>query len=366
MSEPIPGLDLEGAPEEVRRAFQDAFRTFTSGARTLQEAMSTPVGQSPRELIWQLNKTRLYRYTPLRPPEECHATPLLLVYALINKPYIFDLQPGKSLIEHLLAAGFDVYLLDWGTPGPEDAGTTFNDYAHIYLRRAVRKVLSVSGAPSLSLLGYCIGATIAAYFAAAYPDAPLRNLVLLTPPIDFSDKRANAFTVWLDQKHLNVDRLVEAFGNIPVELIETGAKLLKPVENYLGSYVSMMERVEQGSPVEGWQAMHKWVHDGVPFAGAAFRQWSQDYIRENKLFEGAFVHEGRGVDLANITCPLLVIIATYDHIVPNQQSRSILEKVGSQDRHLEEIAAGHVGIVISRSAKTRLWPALSGWLAERD
>ena len=362
----LPGFDLDTTPEELQKAFQQAYETYLKGARALTNAMDVPTGQTPKDLIWTLNKTQLYRYQPVKPQGERHPIPILLVYALINKPYIFDLQPERSLMRHLLEQGFDVYLLDWGAPGPEDKNTTFNDYATIYLHRAIRKVLRVSGSKELTLLGYCIGAAITTFYAAAFPDAPIRNLILLTPPLDFADKKANGFTVWLDEKYLDVDRMVNTLGNIPVELIETGSKMLKPVDNYLGSYVSLLDRVEKDAPVESWQAMHKWVHDGVPFAGEAFRQWAKDYIRENKLVRSEFVHEGQKVEMKNIACPLLVVIATYDHIVPNQQSRSILDVVGSTDKRIEEIAAGHVGIVISGSAKKKLWPTISNWLAERS
>lgn len=351
---------------DFQQAFGEAYQRYLEGVRVVSDSFSIPTGLTPKEEVWVLNKTRLYRYTPTLPPAQRYRTPLLLVYALINKPYIFDLRPGRSFVEHMLTQGFDVYLLDWGSPGPEDQRTLFVDYATQYLPRAVRKMLHVAGARDFSMLGYCIGAVEAVIYAALYPDSPLRNLALLTAPLDFSAPDANAFSIWLDQKHFNVDRLVDSVGNIPVELIEAGSKMLKPMDNYVGTYASLWDKLDDEAAVEGWQALHRWVHDGVPFAGEAFRQWVKDFVQANKLIKGQLVVRGQPVDLTQIRIPVLNVIAEYDHIVPPVQSLSILDKVSSADKHLERVPAGHVGIMVGRSAKNNLWPKVSRWLGERS
>lgn len=114
-----------------------------------------PVGMTPKEVIWSRNKTVLYRYLPMA--ERRHRLPILLVYALINRPYVMDLYPGRSLVEALLQQGFEVYLLDWGTFGPEDRHLKLDDFVLDYIPAAVRKVLRRAGAEQFSLLGYCMG-----------------------------------------------------------------------------------------------------------------------------------------------------------------------------------------------------------------
>ena len=141
---------------------------------------SANVAQTPKRTIWTLNKARLYRYTPVVPEAERKPIPLLLVFAIMNRPYVLDLRPGNSFVEYMVGKGYDVYLLDWGSPGPEDAGLTFDDYALEYLPRAIRKVRAVSGSDEFSLLGWCLGALISTLYASLRPDDGLRNLLLLT------------------------------------------------------------------------------------------------------------------------------------------------------------------------------------------
>jgi polyhydroxyalkanoate synthase len=365
MEQKLSEIDIPKMTAEFQQALQQNYESYLKGTRAIQESDKIPVGQTPKELIWTLNKTKLYRYVPQKPEKELHKTPLILVYALINKPYIFDLAPGRSFVEYLLEEGFDIYLVDWGTPGDEDKDTTFDDYVTKYLYRAVRKMQRVSGRKQFSMLGYCIGAVFATLYAALYPK-DLKNLLVLTPPLDFSKKEESVFANWLDEKHFNVDEMVDSLGNIPVEFIETGSKMLKPVENYVGSYKTLWETLDDEKRIASWQLMNKWVHDGVPFAGEAFRQWVKDYIRANKLFNGQRIVNGEKVDLAKIKCAFYNVVAKFDHIVPGCQSTTIMDKVASQDKHMELIPAGHVGIMAGKGARHKLWPNLSQWLAERS
>jgi polyhydroxyalkanoate synthase len=336
------------------------------GAKIAAEAASIPVGLTPRRPIWTIGRTVLYRYAPAAAPEQRQRVPLLLVYALINKPYIFDLLPGRSFVEYMLGRGFDVYLLDWGAPGPEDRATRFDTYAAEYLPRAVRRVLATAGADNLHMLGYCIGGTLAVLYAALLPEAPLRTLALLAPPIDFAAGPASVYAKWLDARHFDVDNLVDKLGNIPPELIEFGSKMLKPGENYVGVYTGLWDRMDDPAAVEGWQAMHRWVHDGVPFAGAAFRQWVNDFIRANRLVQGELRAAGRRADLANIRTPLLNVVAQHDHIVPPAQSAALMPLVSSADQQLLAIPSGHVGLMGGSGARNRVWPAIADWLEARS
>ncbi len=336
------------------------------GANIIVKSLDAPVGLTPKDLVWSLNKSKLYRYQSSRPAEERHPVPLMLVYALINKPFIFDLVPGRSFIEYMLEQGFDIYLLDWGTPGPEDKNITFDDYVTEYLYRAVRKVLRVSGAEEISLLGYCLGATLTVTFAGLYPEVPIRNIILLTAPLDFSSQPEGSMAVWLDEDRLDVDKLVNTLENVPGELIRHWAKMLKPMENFVGVYVNLWKSLDDEMAVWGWQAINRWVEDVVPVAGAAFRQFVKEYVRENKLVNDEHVIDGRPVLMANIDASLLNIVAQYDHLVDQSQAASIMDMVASEDKELKIIPATHVGIMISGRAKYKLWPEVASWLGERS
>lgn len=341
-------------------------RAARKTAPLLSRRTDLRIGQTAREQIWALNKCKLYRYSPQVDARQRHRVPLLLIFALINRPYIFDLRPGHSFVEYMLQQGYDVFLLDWGIPGPEDAGHDFGDYTLEYLPRALRKLRAVSGSAEFSILGWCIGATIATMYAAARPVEGLRNLILLTAPLDFSDRRASAFHVWLNEAHFDVDHLVDRLGNVPAAMIDVGGKLIKPVENYVSNYVKLWDNLDQTEAVAAWRAMHAWVNDPVPFAGAAFRQWVIEFFRENRLMQGQLTLKGQPIIVEQITANLLNVIATQDHIVPNCQSLSIMERVGSTDKSLLESRGGHIGIMAGSGARRRVWPQIDAWLASRS
>ncbi len=345
---------------------QHAHARFAQATKVVIDSLEIPVGLTPKELVWSLNKTKLYRYTPTRPPEERHPIPLLLVYALINKPFIFDLAPDRSYIKYMVDQGFDMYLLDWGSPGAEDQEISFDDYVVEYLSRAVRKVVRDSGSKEISMLGYCLGATLAVTYAGLYPDAPIRNLILLTAPLDFSEQPEGSMAMWLEEERLDVDKLVGTFGNVPGELIRFWAKLIKPAENFVGAYVSVWKQLDDEDAIRAWQAINRWVEDVIPFSGAAFRQFVQDYVRRNELIQGVHEIGGRRVDLANIRASLLNIVAKYDHLVAQAQSESIMDLVSSQDKEFRVLPTSHVGIMASGRARHKLWPEVVAWLGPRS
>jgi polyhydroxyalkanoate synthase len=336
-------------------------------AKTLNRVLTrrAAIAQTPKEVVWTLNKAKLYRYTPVVPADKRHPIPLLLVFALMNRPSIMDLRPGHSFVEFMVKQGYDVYLLDWGIPGPEDRHLKFDDYALEYIPRAVRKMKAISGADEFSLLGWCIGSIITTIYAALRGNDGLRNLVLLTAPLDFSDKEALTFAKWTDERYFDLDKILATFGNMPGEMIDYGARALKPVENYVSSYVKLFDNVDDPEAVEAWHAMNTWVTDLVPIAGGAFRQLIEELYRSNRLVQDQLVIRGERVELAHIKANLLNVIATADHITPPCQSASIMTKVGSADRQLLNIRGGHIGIMAGSQAK-RTWPQIDGWLAPRS
>src|SRR5215813_5995704 len=197
---------------------------ISENVRTFNRLVTTDakIAQTPKEVIWTLNKAKLYRYVPVVPEEKRHKIPLLLVFAIMNRPYVLDLRPGHSFVEYMLARGYDLYLLDWGAPGPEDSKLDFADYTLEYLPRVIRKLKSFSGAEEFSHLGWCLGALISTLYASLRPDDGLKNLALLTAPLDFTDKTAGGFIRWTSDKAFNADKLVDAFGNVPGEMIDYG------------------------------------------------------------------------------------------------------------------------------------------------
>lgn len=324
------------------------------------------IAQTPKECVWTLNKAKLYRYIPVVPEEKRHKIPLFLVFAIMNRPYVLDLRPGHSFVEYMLKQGYDIYLLDWGIPGPEDKDLKFDDYVLEYLPRAIRKFKAVSGAEEFSMLGWCLGALISTMYAALRPDDGIRNLILLTAPLDFSDKTAGAFTRWTSNEAFNADRIVETFGNVPGEMIDAGAKMLKPIENYIGGYMMLWENIDNPRATEAWHAMNTWVRDIIPMAGGAYQQLINDFYKENRLIEGTMTLRGERVDLSKLTANVFNVIAQSDHITPPCQSERVMDLIGSQDKELFHVRGGHIGIMAGRGAEKNTWPHMDQWLAARS
>jgi polyhydroxyalkanoate synthase len=318
------------------------------------------VGPTPREEIYRKHKSRLYRYASSR----MHRTPLLFVPNLgISRPYIFDLLPGGSFVEHMTRQGFDFYLLDWGVFGPEDNHLTVEDCVTRILPRMARKVLESSGARELSVLGYCMGGPLSACFLALYPDVPAKAFVNMAGPIDFS--HAGLFRCWLNRKYFDVDRFVDTLGQIPADLVRTGFKLLKPSMD-LSTGLNLWWNLWNESYVKGFKALNKWANEYVAFPGEFFRQWVKEFYQENRLVRGELTLGGRPVKLETIGCPVFVVGAKEDNIAPPACVRALIDAVSSRDKEYVELPGGHISLIAGRGAATHCWPKVSSWLAVRS
>ena len=359
--------DLHGesstSPEIVKR-WQEEFERNVKRMRNLTDMALNPpnpkVGQTPREEVYRKGKARLYRYASAR----SHRTPLLFVPNLgISRPYIFDLLPGGSFVEHMTREGFDFFLLDWGVFGPEDNDLGVEECIGAILPRIAGKVLEVSGARELSILGYCMGAPLSAAFVAAHPEVAVRNFINMAGPIDFA--KAGLFGLWLDKRFFNVDRFVDTLGGIPAELVKAGFKLIKPTMD-LSTNLNLWWNLWNDKYVEGFNALNQWANEYVAFPGEFFRQWVRDFYQDNKLVRGDLVVRGRPVRLAQIACPLFVVGAKEDYIAPPECVRALVDAVSSRDTRYVELPGGHISLIAGRGASIHCWPQVSAWLAPRS
>jgi len=351
-----------GPPERVEQWQQELDRNVRRLANLarLTTAPEPRTGQTPRQEVYKRNKSRLYRYASSRRLR----TPVLFVPNLgISRPYIFDLLPGGSFVEHMTREGFDFYLLDWGVFGPEDDGLTFEDCVAKILPRMARRVLETSGASELTVLGYCMGAPLAASFVASHPEVPVRNFVDMAGPIDFS--KIGMFGLWLDRKYFDVDRFVDTLGSVPADLVRAGFKLLKPTMD-LSTNLNLWWNLWNDRYVEGFTALNKWANEYVAFPGEFFRQWVRDFYQENKLVRGELTFGGRPVRLESIRCPVLAVGAREDYIAPPACVRALVEAVGSLEKEYVELPGGHISLIAGRGAAVHCWPRVSGWLAPRS
>jgi polyhydroxyalkanoate synthase len=320
----------------------------------------SPVGQTPRQEIYGKGKARLYRYESTRR----HRTPVLFVPNLgISRPYVFDLLPGASFIEHMTREGFDFYLLDWGVFGPEDNSLTLEDCVTRILPRMARKVLEGSKAAELTVLGYCMGAPLSACFIATHPEIPVKNFINMAGPIDFS--KTGLFGLWLDAKYFDADKFVDTLGQIPAEMVKAGFKLLKPTMD-LSTGLNLWWNLWNDSYVEGFRALNKWTSEYVAFPGEFFRQWVKEFYQQNRMLRGELRLGGKLVRLRDIRCPVFVVGAREDYIAPPACVKALIDAVGSTDKGYVELPGGHISLIAGRGAAVHCWPKVSGWLGPRS
>jgi polyhydroxyalkanoate synthase len=319
------------------------------------------IGRTPRDVVWTHRGTTLYRY---RSSRREHPIPVLLVFALINRPEIFDLRRGSSFVEFLLGDGFDVFLVDWGVPDEEDADMGLAEFVCDELHWAVRETLRATGEEELTLLGWCIGGTLCAMYCALHPTGAVRNAVLLTTPIDPSD---SLYARWVGHDEFDVDLIADSYPAVPGSAIDSANKLMKPVTNSVTTYRRLFANLLDGNDAkESYQAMAKWVADNPPFPSRAYREWITWMYKENRLVAGRLRLREERVDLARIEQNLLVVTAGADHIAPPEGTVPLLDLVSSEDvTHLER-AGGHIGLMAGSKAKHEIWPELADWLRERS
>jgi polyhydroxyalkanoate synthase len=331
---------------------------FTNIVLTTPDAR---IAGSPRDLLWTHRKTSLYRY---RSANRRHAVPVLLIFALINRPHIFDLRPGNSFVEYLLEEGFDVFLLDWGVPGGEDGDMGLDSYVCDELPWGIRETLRAADQDEVTLVGWCIGGTLAAMHAALEPEGPVRNLALLTTPIDTT---GSLYANWVGREGFDVDRVSDALPAIPGAGVDMANKMMKPVTNYWTTYRRLWDQVRAGTARrDPYQAMAKWVADNPPFPSRAYREWITWMYKENRLVRGTLRLRGRRVDLGRIDHNLLVVTAGADHIAPAQGTAPVLEMVSSADVTHIDRAGGHIGLMAGSKARQEIWPEIVDWLEERS
>ncbi len=327
--------------------------------RSLQAAAGVSFGCSEKVAVYREDKLTLYRYRPLA--ASANLPPLLIVYALVNRPYMMDLQPDRSLIRRLLELGLDIYLIDWGYPDGADRYVDLNDYINGYLHRCLSVVLREHQLPSATLLGVCQGGTFSLCYTALHPER-VRNLITMVTPVDFQTPD-NLLSRWVQS--IDIDALVAAHGVVPGDVLNAAYVSLMPFRLLQQKYVDLLDSGESQAQVDNFMRMEKWIFDSPDQAGAAFRDFSNWFYKENRLLKGALSIGGQQVDLRRITQPVLNIYGKQDHLVPPAASTAMQSLVGSADYLALGMDVGHIGMYVSGRAQRELPQAIAGWLQRR-
>lgn len=318
-------------------------------------------GCSLRDPVWRRGKTVLYRYRALPFVGRARARPILICYAQVNRPYVLDLDPQRSLIHGLLARGLTIYLIDWGYPDAADSATPLVDYLEGHLGGCVEHVLTAEGVPAIDLLGVCQGGTFSLCFTALHPRA-IANLVLMVAPVDFrtSQDLLSRWARGLDP------RLIRRAGNMPGVALNAAFLALAPFSLLHGKYARLLASGPTPSELERFLRLERWIFDSPDQPAAAFAQFLQWFYQENRLLDGRLVLRGSRIRLERIRQPVLNIYAARDRIVPPAASRALRGRLGSGDYGELRVESGHVGVFVGRDAARDVPQAVSRWLAARS
>ncbi|HEY1460652.1 MAG TPA: class III poly(R)-hydroxyalkanoic acid synthase subunit PhaC [Casimicrobiaceae bacterium] len=359
-------------PASVAKELDDARNKIARGMARLAEFSEDElaIATVPREEVWREDMVRLYRCTPV--VDNPHAVPVLITYALVGRFQMIDLEADRSLVRKLLAQGFDVYFVDWGTPGRAQRWLTIDDYVSGYLDRCVDYIRERSGNDKINMLGICQGGVFTACYAALFPEK-VRNLAFTVTPIDFhGDKRdpqtgsgyMNQWARALTPE--DIDDLVDAYGAAPGSLVGFAFLMMNPLSNVTKYTIDLVDVLDDEVKLLNFLRMERWIADRPDHPGEVVRQWFKDLYQDNKLIKNELVLGGRTVDLRAITMPVLNIYATGDTIIPVSCSKDVQRYFGTDDYTEVAVPGGHIGTFVGGKAQKILAPTLSDWFKARS
>ena len=352
------------APELFTAAATEFERALQRNLKGLEyfTTAGPQLGATPKDVLIERGTMRLYHYRPL--VDDVYRVPILLVMATTNRGYIFDMVPGQSLVEYLLRAGFDVFMLDWEAPRADEKTLTLQSYILDFLPSAVQRVKRETGETDLTVVGYCFGGVLSLLWAALEGERQgLANLVTFTTPVDFS--AMEMFQNWADRRFFDVDRLVDTLGNCPGDYLYTAFDMLRPAAR-AALQIRIIDQLHDDQFIKSTRMFDRWASDILPLAGEYFRETTKQLMWDNRLLAGTMEVAGRPVDLGRITVPFLHVAALHDHIVPTAASAPLIGMIGSSDKEEVVLKGGHVSLVAGGNAIKRLWPRLVEWLGKRS
>ena len=309
---------------------------------------------APRRCVWRDGSRCLYRYDP-EPATTVGAgsdsvPPLLMVYAMVNRPRILDLTAERSLIRELKKRGQTVYLLDWGRPRRDDWAQDFNDHAITALGRAIDAVVTDSGHARVVLLGVCQGGVMALCRAMAAPQQ-LAGLITSVTPVDFQvpGDRLSALV-----RRIDTGLLKDSGRTISGGMLRQLFLALKPVALGHGKYIDLARSLRDPARLNDFLEMESWIADSPDQPSAVMSEFLELFYQRNSLVKGTLELGGRALNLSELRLPILNIYATDDHIVPPAASRALADCVPASRYEELAVRGGHIGLYVGRGALTRV------------
>lgn len=323
-----------------------------------------PNVRTPSEIVWMWERSTLIRFELPQYPVR-HQIPVIIIPPLMVKPKIFDLRPGHSMAGYLLERGFETYLLDYGIPTEKDRVIRVDDYVTDFIPNAVTKVLERTGAPAVSLVGWSMGGIMSyTYCALRGADARVANIVTIGSPLDFS--KMYPFNVMARISKLpGVLKVLDTIGNIPPVLTRNGFKLLAPAKQITRRW-HLVQNYWDRDWVAGYEAMANWVDEFIPYPIEAFKQFVQDFVRDDKLRSGELRIGDQVVDIRRIEASVLVVIGTNDDVAPEDSVAAALNELQVADIQALRVPLGHIGLVAGTGAPQWVWAPMADWLSPRS
>ncbi len=356
MSQPIA---VDVLIKNLAEGTKSAKKRAEKASEILLGPLETDIAPTPYEVVYQEDRVKLKHYIS---EKITHKVPLLIVYALINRETMLDLQPGRSAVQVFLDHGVEIYMIDWGYPTRKDRYVTIDDHVNHYMESVVDVIRKRHGLPRINLMGICMGGAFSVMYAALHPEK-IKNLVTTVTPTNF-DTDKGLLHIWM--KGLDMDSVVDAFGNVAGDVMNLGFLLMNPARLMIDKYVGFLENVDDRTFVENFVRMEKWIFDSPDVPGETLRQFISDCYHKNLLIQSRLTLGGRRVDLKNITMPLLNIYGKYDHLVPPEAAEVLPSKVSSVDVEDICLPTGHIGIYVSSKIQKLFVPKISAWLKERE
>lgn len=362
----MQSLPIQISPDAAAKELVEINQKVIKGVEVLSNLTheDVQVGTAPKEAVYTEDKLTLYRYTPQVKESELFPVPVLISYALVNRPAVADLQENRSLIRNLVKLGIDVYLIDWGYPSRADRWLTLEDYISGYINNCVDYISEKHGLSQINLLGICQGGSMSLCYASLFPEK-IKNLVVMVAPVDFhaQGKQPGFISLW--GKELDANLMVKAMGNISGDLMNFGFLMLQPFALMIQKYIDMLDIVDNEDQLLNFLRMEEWIFDSPDLAGEAYGQFVSDFFQQNKLIKGEVMIGDKKVDLANIKMPVLNVYAEKDHLVPPPSSKALQKYVGSGDYTESPFPVGHIGMYVSRRAQEGLAPTIADWIKAR-
>jgi poly[(R)-3-hydroxyalkanoate] polymerase subunit PhaC len=316
------------------------------------------IAPTPKDTVYRDGKGSLYRFrrTDAAANAGTHV-PVLLVPSMINRWYVLDLREGASLAAALTAGTpWETYCFDWGIPEDEDRHVSWDDVA-ARLDRVVRRVLRITGAPKVAIVGYCMGGTLSGIHAALHPER-VAALVNLAGPFDFAE--AGRLRTMVDPRWFDADAMTSA-GNLSAMQMQSGFLALAPTGS-LSKWVGLADKFHDERARHAFAALDKWAGDNIPFPAGAYVTYITELYQQNRLVRGDHWVRGERVDLGRIRCPVLTVVAERDAICPPKAALALNEASRGKVKDVLSVPGGHVGAVVGSRAARELYPGMRDWL----